>query len=140
MIATGILGFDADAPSLPVPIAARLAPGLTDLAGRVPHFAYPMRISAGRLALVEQDTIDDVRQCVAVLLRTPLGLRPLAPEIGVLDPTFSAGVDPQELAAQLEQQEERAEVSIETAGPDASGRERVSVRVSLSGASAQEVP
>lgn len=139
MIALRILTGDGTVVVAPPSLSTRSTVGLSDLAGRVPHLAYPLRLSAGRLEVVEQDTVEDVRQCVYVLLRTPRGARPLAPDVGIDDPTFTGGVDAPELAAELERQEERAEIEISTGGPDFAGREQVTVRVGLAGSSNQEV-
>jgi phage baseplate assembly protein W len=107
----------------------------------VPHLRWPFRLTAGAdlpgqvphapLQLVEQDTIDDVRQSVHLLMRTPRGARPLAPDVGIDDPTFSVGIDPQLLAAQIEEFEDRARVTVATAGVDAAGQQTVTVRVAL---------
>lgn len=100
----------------------------------IPHLAFPLRLTdSGSFAVVEQDTIDDVRQCVHVLLRTPLGVRPLAPEIGVEDPTFETGIDGDVLAATLEEQEPRASVTVVAAPVDPSGEQQLEVRVALAG-------
>lgn len=99
----------------------------------VPHLAWPLRLAGARLDTVEQDTLVDVRQCVHVLLRTPLNARPLAPTVGVEDPTFSTGVDPLVLAGQVEGVEDRARLRVEALGPDGGGRQRVYVHVELAG-------
>lgn len=97
----------------------------------VPHLGFPLRLGAdGDLACVEQDSYEDVRSCVHVLLRTPRGVRPLAPQVGVEDPTFH-GVDADELAAELEAQEDRARVVVTAASVDASGEQQVTVEVGL---------
>lgn len=98
----------------------------------IPHLAYPLRLAPdGTFAVVEQDGIDDVRQCVHVLLRTPLGARPLAPQIGVEDPTFTSGVDPDELQQTLEEQEDRATVTVTTTPVDPTGEQQITVEVAL---------
>jgi phage baseplate assembly protein W len=107
----------------------------------VPHLRWPFRLTAGAdipgqvphapLALVEQDSIDDVRQSIHLLLRTPPGSRPLAPRVGVHDPTFTAGVDADQLAAQLEELEPRARVTVSAPPTDGAGRQTVQIRVSL---------
>jgi phage baseplate assembly protein W len=99
----------------------------------IPHLAFPLRLDGGSFAVVEQDTVEDVRQCVHVLLRTPLGIRPLAPEVGVDDPTFTEGVDGDALAAQLEEQEPRAVVTVTTSPIDERGEQVLEVRVALAG-------
>ncbi len=97
----------------------------------VPHLKWPLELAGGMLLAVEQDTIDDVEQCVHVLLSTPLGSRPLAPEVGAPDPTF-VGADAAEMSSRLTDPdfgEPRADVAVtvDGAGPD----QTVSVQVSL---------
>lgn len=107
----------------------------------VPQLAFPLRIdpATGDFAVVEQDSLDDVRQCVYTLMLTPLGVRPLAPDIGVEDPTFSAGVDPDALAATLEEQEPRATVTV-TANPVAgTGEQQITVEVGLASEDDEEL-
>lgn len=97
----------------------------------VPHLKWPLELAGGMLLAVEQDTIDDVEQCVHVLRTTPLGSRPLAPEVGATDPTF-VGADAADLEARLtdpEFGEPRADVTVtvEGDGPE----QTVSVQVAL---------
>lgn len=96
----------------------------------VPHLRWPLQLAGGMLLAVEQDTIDDVEQCVHVLLSTPVGSRPLAPDIGAADPTF-VGVDPADLESRLTDPdlgEPRADVTVSvTDGPE----QVVSVQVAL---------
>ena len=59
----------------------------------IPHLRIPFRItSSGAADVVEQDSIDDVAQCVEVLLRTRPGDRPEVPEYGIDEPLFGEGV------------------------------------------------
>jgi hypothetical protein len=98
----------------------------------VPHLAWPYRLAPdGRLAVVEQDTLADVTQAVHGLAVTPRGARPLAPDLGVDDPTFSPGVSPAQLEADLARAHPLAGVTVETAGPDESGRLAITVHVDL---------
>lgn len=53
-----------------------------------PHFDLPFRFHPNVIC-VEQDTIEDVTNCVEILLRTDYGSRPEAPDIGVSDLTFN---------------------------------------------------
>jgi hypothetical protein len=97
----------------------------------VPHLRWPLRLTpAGHLAQVEQDTLEDVRQCVAILVATPVGARPLAPEDGVEDPTFGPGWSPVALRRAIEAQEDRAAVDVQVT-PLPLGEERVQVTVDL---------
>jgi phage baseplate assembly protein W len=45
-------------------------------------------VEGGRVAVVEQDTKEEILQCVLACLRTRLGSRLEAPEYGVPDQTF----------------------------------------------------
>lgn len=99
------------------------------------HLKWPLQLAAdGTLATWPQDSLEDVRQCVAVLLNTPRGVRPLAPDIGIDDPTF-AGVDPEGLRALLEDQEDRAAVDVTAGAVDEHGEQTVTVTVDLAGES-----
>lgn len=78
----------------------------------IPHLKFPLELDPdGTFAVVEQDLIDDVRQCVFIAKRTQLGSRPASPTSGVEDPTFTT-VDPEVLQATLEAQEPRASVTV----------------------------
>lgn len=98
----------------------------------IPHLAWPLQLAPdGSLQAVEQDTVDEVRQCVHVLLHTPPGARPLAPETGVEDLAFTA-IDPDELAAALQDQEPRATVTVAAEPADPTGEQVITVQVALS--------
>ena len=97
----------------------------------IPHLKWPLQLAAGALLTVEQDTIDDVEQCVHVLLSTQVGSRPLAPQVGTVDPTFT-GVDAGDLEARLTDPdlgEPRAhvDVTVDGHGPE----QTVNVEVAL---------
>lgn len=59
----------------------------------VPHLAFPLRLSGGRLATVEQDSMDEIEQCVEIVLRTERGTRLGQIEFGIEDPTFGDTLD-----------------------------------------------
>jgi phage baseplate assembly protein W len=99
-----------------------------------PHFAIPFRRTPDGKSVVvtEQDSIDEVGDCVFALLTTPLGARLDLPEFGVLDQTFQeGGVDLNEIQSAIAQWEERADVLIDQQ-PDLLDKwvERVTVTVS----------
>lgn len=95
----------------------------------VPHLAWPFRFAGRRLAQVDQDSIEDVQQSVHAYLATPRGARPLNPEFGAEDPTFSPGLDADQLAADIEASEDgRASVSVTVEGV---GAQNVTVAVRL---------
>jgi hypothetical protein len=95
------------------------------------HLAWPFRMSGQRLATVEQDSIEDVEQNVRAYLSTAKGDRPLSPDFGLDDPTFSRSVSGERLAADIMEQEDRADVEVLVSGPDPSGRTAITVNVDL---------
>jgi len=57
----------------------------------VNHFVIPFQYDAtGAAAVVEQDTIGELSQCVRVLLSTPLGTRIEQFDYGIPDVTFTS--------------------------------------------------
>lgn len=58
----------------------------------IPHLQIPFRIGQDGSALVfQQDTLDEVAQCVGVLVATVVGARKEVPAYGIPDPTFTRG-------------------------------------------------
>lgn len=97
---------------------------------QVPHLKFPLAIAAdGSFDGVEQDSLDDVRQCVYLIARTPLGSRPASPGSGVNDPTFTT-VNGDLLEATIEDQEPRALVDV-TVVDDGNGNTTVNIAVAL---------
>lgn len=48
------------------------------------HIAYPVQLGPdGTFATLRQDTLDDIRQCVEIIIRTPIGTRRALPRFGV---------------------------------------------------------
>lgn len=76
-----------------------------------PHFAVPFRLGGTSFAAVEQDSDEEILQCVEAVVRTPLGSRVLdAPDFGIPDPTFrqlGAGASADEIVAAVEEDEPR---------------------------------
>lgn len=104
---------------------------MADIDVDVPVPAFPLRLRPdGTLAVVQQDSLEDVRACVHMQLLTPLGSRPLAPDFGVDDPTFTGAIDADELAAALEDGDDRASVTV-SVEPGAMGDVDVRVDVAL---------
>lgn len=59
-----------------------------------PHFAMPFRIDPVRGAVInEQDSEEEMLDCVEVILRFDTGHRPEKPEFGIPDQTFAPEVD-----------------------------------------------
>jgi len=86
-----------------------------------PHISYPFRLNAagtGAVA-VEQDSEEEIMDCVEVLIRTPLGFRLEAPDYGVRPQEFrEGGADIEEINTAINEWEDRAHVIIERQ-PDA---------------------
>jgi hypothetical protein len=53
-----------------------------------PHFDLPLKIGPLGANVVEQDSIDDVGNCVVMIVSVPFGWRDEAPEFGIEDPTM----------------------------------------------------
>lgn len=85
----------------------------------VPHFDIPFRfLSTGHAAVVDQDTLDDVSNCVETIFRTMQGERDDNPSFGIPDPSFQ--LQPIDLGLLVEavlQQEPRASLVMDQA-PD----------------------
>jgi phage baseplate assembly protein W len=64
---------------------------------RVPHFSLPFRFASQGESIAssvhEQDSEEEVMQCVELIIRCPLGFREEKPNFGVMDPTFRASED-----------------------------------------------
>jgi phage baseplate assembly protein W len=79
----------------------------------VPHYTTPFRIVNGEIAVVEQDSIEDIEQCVEAVLRTIVGTRIDAPDFGVPDESFvqqTPNPSAEVYIASIEAQEPRARV------------------------------
>jgi phage baseplate assembly protein W len=78
----------------------------------VPRLAFPIvQGTNGHLRTVPQDSIDEVAQCVEILLRTEIGARDELPAFGTTDLTFEQmPLDVEPIAAQVEHWEPRARV------------------------------
>jgi len=55
-----------------------------------PHFSYPFRFANPQAAVTEQDSLDEIADCVLVTLLCPQGYRVELPEFGLPDPTFQS--------------------------------------------------
>lgn len=80
----------------------------------VPHFDLPFRLSGSSFAVVDQDTPEDVTNCVEAIVRTPLGFRDDSPDFGLEDLTFNnQPFNVERLVSLIENQEPRLPVTIE---------------------------
>lgn len=89
------------------------------MAADVPHFAYPFRRdSHGLPVVVEEDSDDEILDCVEVLLRTERGSREEIPEYGIPDQVFiMGGADKTAIQATIRRWEPRASVFLERDDP-----------------------
>lgn len=77
-----------------------------------PHFAVPLRLDrTGRFATVEQDSPDEIAQCVAACLATPEGSRVEAPDYGSPRTDFHVG-NLADLVAAVAEWEPRADIDV----------------------------
>jgi phage baseplate assembly protein W len=77
----------------------------------IPHLAIPFRVdSTGAAAVVDQDSFDEIAQCVRVLLTTRRGQRIELRDYGITNPVFSeqGSLDRTGMAAAVTKWEPRA--------------------------------
>ena len=80
----------------------------------VPHFKLPLSVGrGGSFETVEQDTIDEIAQCVEVLLATVEGQRIELPDYGIPDLAFEVDIPRHVIESRITKWEPRAEVLID---------------------------
>ena len=78
------------------------------------HFSYPFRWDqTGHAAVNEQDTSEDIADCVIASILTPRGWRVDSPEFGITDPTFAAPIDIGLMMTEIDYDEPRAKPTLE---------------------------
>lgn len=78
-----------------------------------PHLKWPLRFEGDHMAVVEQDSIEEIEQCVEAIVRYPLGFRDELPEFGLSDQTFlQGGVNVEVVRAVIERWEPRVDLTI----------------------------
>lgn len=55
-----------------------------------PHFSLPFTFATPFAAVSEQDSIDEIADCVLAIMLCPLGYRVELPEFGLPDPAFTS--------------------------------------------------
>lgn len=79
----------------------------------IPHLKVPLTIGVdGHAEVVEQDTWEEVAQCVQVLLMTRIGDRIESPEYGIPDQVFTTVPDLLTIQAAIERWEPRARTTL----------------------------
>lgn len=80
-----------------------------------PHIKLPFQLAGSVVAVVEQDSPEEIEQNVEVILRYPLGFRPELPDFGVRDLTFAEGhPDLNEIQTAIALWEPRADALLES--------------------------
>lgn len=78
-----------------------------------PHFDLPFRLVGNSFACVEQDTYEDIANCVECIVRTPQGFRDDSPNFGFPQIEFEeAPINTDMIASVIELQEPRASLII----------------------------
>lgn len=79
----------------------------------VPHMAFPFRFDPnGHAVVLEQDTEEEVANCVELILACDVGSLVDQPDFGITDPTFSTSPNLQLVQHQIESWEPRATVDL----------------------------
>src|SRR4051794_22468029 len=81
----------------------------------IPHFKLPFQLAADgtRAQVVEQDSDDEILDCIEVLLSTTQGERIEIPDYGIRDQAFRQhGADTAHILAQIRKYEERADINL----------------------------
>lgn len=55
----------------------------------VPHFQFPFQLNGDSFAVIEQDTTQEVQQCVEILLLTPVNSRLVLPDYGTPETLYA---------------------------------------------------
>lgn len=58
------------------------------MAVEIPHFDFPFRIAGGKVVEREQDSLDDITNCVRAIMLTPDDFRTDIDDFGLSDITF----------------------------------------------------
>lgn len=86
------------------------------MADQVERLAHPLRVAPdGRLAIVVQDSDDDIRQCIRLTLATRPGDRVEKglTQMGAPDPSFGEDIDAGAVRQMLERHEPRAPLRVD---------------------------
>lgn len=85
----------------------------------IPHLAFPLRYRDGKVAVNEQDSYEDVRDCVAAIASFTIGSRIEMLDFGIPEQAFrERGADPVAVRAAVERWEPRAVATAETDNKD----------------------
>jgi phage baseplate assembly protein W len=107
----------------------------------IPHLSVPFQVINGQFVTVEQDTDDEVAQCVRNICVFERGYRLEDPDFGIKDPTFTMmPIDTEDISRALAAYEDRAQVDIfQEIKPDGSVQLRLEVRIPTSEDSSADI-
>jgi phage baseplate assembly protein W len=100
-----------------------------------PHFKIPFKLTTRGAPTVEQDSFDNVFQCVQAIVSTPRGFRLELPDFGINDPLFTEdGPDTSDITRAIDQWEPRAETVLELVHDDDVDALAWRIRIGVEGA------
>ena len=105
----------------------------------IPHLTFPFRVdTSGSVDVLDQDSDEEIAQCVRVLLSTTMGERIELPDFGVASPVFTtmSSHDDADMAAAVGKWEPRATALVHSEVIDESLR-HVLVELKTSGSQMQ---
>lgn len=92
-----------------------LVTGRSNVSVQVPHMQWPFRmggVNSSGIAFVEQDSPEEIEQCVALVLVTRPGDFPDEPTLGLIEPAFrQGGVSQADIEAAVHRWEPRAQIN-----------------------------
>lgn len=104
------------------------------MALKTPHIDMPFRIAGSSVAQMEQNSSQDIEQCVLACLKTKRGSRVDAPEYGIPDPTFgplTPEVNVDELLTAVEEVEPRVTLISEVEFEEMVERVRIEIEATV---------
>lgn len=83
------------------------------MAVEIPHFTYPFSMGAsGHANVLEQDTGDEILNCVDLIASVVQGALIDEPTFGITDPTFMIVAPTQLISSQIQDWEPRAQITV----------------------------
>jgi phage baseplate assembly protein W len=80
----------------------------------IPRLSWPLQLDGPSLATVEQDSLDEIAQCVTLILSTKTGTRAEVPGYGIDDPIGQKDLASPDVLASVQEWEPRALIDIDS--------------------------
>lgn len=97
-----------------------------------PHLPnLPTLDAFGQFLVNDQDSYDEIADCVEIVVGTQIGQRTALPDFGVLDPTFTYPVDTDAIVGSINEWEDRANPTVSVTYEDAIGGGDTNVTIAL---------